>query len=88
MSPRIYCNMAVVKYILPITAGVCTDCCSRRSNMAFITWIASASWASSKRKKRQIYMVLRLVFRQMFCKWTEVLISVLDKGELRKYAGD
>ena len=33
-------------------------------------------------------MVLRLVFRQMFCKWTEVLISVLDKGESRKYAGD
>ena len=89
MSPRIYCNMAVVKYILHITAGVCTDCCSRRSNMAFITWIASASWASSKRKKWQFYIVLLLVFItlrffvQMFCKWTEVLISVLDKGQLR-----
>ena len=48
MSPRINCNMAVAKYILHMTAGVWTDCCSRRSNMAFITWIASASWASSK----------------------------------------
>lgn len=50
MSPRINCNMAVVKYILHITAGVWTDCCSRRSNMAFITWIASASCASSAKK--------------------------------------
>ena len=51
ISPKINCNMAVVKYILHMTAGVCTVCCSRRSNMAFTTWIASASWASSEKTK-------------------------------------
>ena len=67
--------------------------------MAFITWIASASWASSKKindKFTRVYAELKGVLRslllvfntlrlflQMLCKWTEALISVLDKGQLR-----